>query len=62
MAKPGHSFLFSVTVRKSDSTILFRGTVWAAGEGDAEVAVMEDHKDIPLLDDDFSVTVERLHG
>ena len=56
------SFLFSVTVRKSDATILFRGTVWAAGESEAKAAVMEDHRDIPLLDDDFSVTVERLHA
>jgi hypothetical protein len=55
-------FLFSVTVMRSDSTILFRGTVWAAGEDDAEAAVMEDHRDIPLSDDDFSVTVERLHA
>ena len=55
------SFLFSVMVKKSDSTVLFRGTVWAAGEGEAEAAVMEDHRDIPL-DGDFSVTVERLHA
>jgi hypothetical protein len=56
------SFLFSVMVMKSDSTVLFRGTVWAAGEREAEAAVMEDHRDIPLVDGDFSVTVERLHA
>ena len=55
-------FLFSVMVKKSDSTVLFRGTVWAAGESEAEAAVMEDHRDIPLVDGDFSVTVERLHA
>lgn len=56
------SFLFSVMVMKSDSTVLFRGTVWAAGEREAEAAVIEDHRDIPLVDGDFSVTVERLHA
>lgn len=56
------SFLFSVMVQKSDSTVLFRGTVWAAGEREAEAAVMEDYRDIPLVDGDFSVTIERLHA
>ncbi len=56
------SFLFSVIVQKSDSTVLFRGTVWAAGEREAEAAVMEDYRDIPLVDGDFSVTIERLHA
>ena len=56
--KPDPLYPFSVTVKRAD-TVLVHEIIRAARETDAKLTIFDRHREIPLLDEEISVTAER---